>query len=126
MNASEAKQMINATNQVVSNTSDKICLGTKELTLSDTAQSLDFTGLAANDVHSVTIKVKSAAAVADATHLVRYTQVSGDAPTTTHGMWQGAADYFEISNNNNVENVKFIAAETGKFSILSIEYYGKQ
>ena len=128
MDGQQEKMLVDAINRVVSNTNDKVCLGTKELTLSATAQSLSFASLVngstQTDVHSVTIKVKPAGTPTDATHLVRYTQADGDTPTTTHGMWQGAVDYFEINNVNNVKNALFISADGG-FHILTIEYYGK-
>lgn len=107
---------------------DRICLGTKELTLSDTAQSLSFasllSGSVAADVKSVCIKVKKAGVPTDTSHLLRYTLVSTDTPTTSHGMWMGDGDYFEITNNSNIQGLKVIAAEAGVFSILTIEYYG--
>jgi len=107
---------------------DRICLGTKELTLSDTAQSLSFTGLLngslAADVKSVCIKVKKAGSPTDTSHLLRYTLVSTDTPTTSHGMWMGDGDFFEITNNTNIQNLKVISAEAGIASILTIEYYG--
>lgn len=107
--------------------SDRICLGTKELTLSASAQSLVFTGLVSGsgmaDVGAVAIKVKKTGSPADTTHLVRYTQAVGDTPTTTHGMFMGDAAYFEITNKTNVENLKVISADGG-FHILTVEYYG--
>ena len=124
MTPSEVKQFIAETALVVENTKDRICLSTKELTLSDAAQSLSFSGLSANDVKSVCIKVKKAGSPTDDTHLVRLTQALSDTPTTTHGMWFGNGDYFEITNKTNVANLKMIAAEAGIFSILTIEYYG--
>lgn len=118
-----------ALNQIVSNLVDRPCLGVKELTLSDTAQSLSFASLANGstvaDVVSIAIKVKKAGSPTDDTHLVRFTQVDGETPTTSHGMWFGNGDYFEITNNANIRAAKFIAAEAGIFSILTIEYYGK-
>ena len=110
--------------QIIRNTSDKVCLATKKLTLSNTAQALNFSGIQIGDVGSVIIKVKKAGSPTDSTHLVRYTMVDTDAPTTTHGMWYGDGDVFEVSNNKNVIGLKLIAAELGIFSILSIEYYG--
>jgi len=103
---------------------DGICLGTKELTLSDTAQSLSFTSIITADVKSVCIKVKKAGSPTDTTHLLRYTMVSTDTPTTSHGMWMGDGDYFEITNNTNIQALKVIAAEATIASILTIEYYG--
>lgn len=116
---------INITNALLS---DKPCIGVKELTLSDTAQSLSFSGLlngaVAADVKSVCIKVKKAGSPTDNTHLVRYTIVNGETPTTSHGMWMGDGDFFEITNNTNIQNLKVISAQTGIASILTIEYYG--
>ena len=112
---------IGVTNQKLS---DRVCLGTKELTLSNTAQSLSFTSITTADVKSVCIKVKKAGSPTDTTHLLRYTLESTDTPTTSHGMWMGDGDYFEITNNKNVQGLKVIAAEAGVFSILTIEYYG--
>ena len=108
--------------------SDRPCIGVKELMLSNTAQVLDFTSLVdgsvVGDVKSVCIKLKKAAGATDNTHLVRYTVAKGDTPTVTHGMWMGDGDFFEITNNTNIQNLKVIAAEAGIFSILTIEYYG--
>lgn len=107
--------------------SDRICLGTLELTLSTYAQALSFSGLVSGsvqaDVGSVAIKVKKAGSPADTTHLVRYTQAAEDTPTKTHGMFMGDASYFEITNKTNVDNLKVISADDG-LHILSIEYYG--
>jgi hypothetical protein len=120
---------LKSTNQIVKNTSDKVCVGVKELTLTDAAQSLSFASLLNGsvqaDIGSVAIKVKSAGSPTDSTHLVRFTQVSGETPTVSHGMWFGSGDYFEITGNANVSAAKFIAAEVGIASILTIEYYGK-
>lgn len=116
--------LIRATRELSLLLSDKICLATKELTLSAAAQSLNFSGINALDVYSVTIKVKKAGTPTDSTHLVRVTQTAGDTPTTSHGMFFGDADYFEISNSTNVTNLKLISAD-GLFHILTIEYYGK-
>lgn len=119
------ERAIGITNQKLS---DRVCLGTKELTLTDTASAIDFTGLAdgstQNDVKSVCIKVKKAVGSTDTTHLLRYTLVSTDTPTTSHGMWMGDGDYLEISNTTNISGLKVISAEAGVASILTIEYYG--
>lgn len=127
MTPSDVKQLIGAMGLIASNTADKVCVGTKELTLSNTAQSLSFAtllnGTASSDVKYVSIKVKSAGSPTDSTHLVRYTEASGDTPTVTHGMWFGEGDFFDITGNGNVVNSKFIAAELGVFSVLTISYY---
>lgn len=124
----ETAAIVRAIKENTIKTSDRPCIGVKELTLSNTAQSLSFASLlngsVAADVQSVCIKVKKAPLATDNTHLVRYTMVSGETPTTTHGMWMGDGDYFEITNNTNIQNLKLIAAEVGIFSILTIEYYG--
>lgn len=124
--------MSDATNKSIGVTnallSDRQCIGVKELTLSDTAQSLNFSSLlngsVAADVKSVCIKLKKAGTPTDTTHLVRYTTVNGETPTTSHGMWMGDGDFFEITNNTNIQNLKVISAEVGIASILTIEYYG--
>lgn len=122
------KNIVTAIGVVNQSLSDRVCVGTKELTLSDAAQSLSFAslldGCKAGDIKSVCIKVKKAGSPTDATHLVRYTLVNGDTPTTSHGMWMGDGDYFEITNNTNIQNLKVISAEAGIASILTIEYYG--
>ena len=119
----ETTAIIHAIKETNGKLSDRICLATKELTLSATAQSLDFSFLNKLDVGAVAIKVKKVGVPADTTNLVRYTQALGDTPTTTHGMFMGDAAYFEITNKDNVGNLKVISADGG-FHILSIEYYG--
>jgi hypothetical protein len=102
---------------------DKVCLKTEEYTLTGTAANLPFTGISSDDVYSVIIKVKKAGSPADESHLVRYTQVSTDTPTTSHGMWMGNGDLFEITNKANIQGMKVISADGGAH-ILTIEYYG--
>ena len=67
MTPSDAKQIIGALQNSNSKIADKVCLGTKELTLSDTAQSISFATLLNNstssDVKSVCIKVKKAGSI---------------------------------------------------------------
>lgn len=120
----DAVAIIRAIKETNRKLSDRVCLATKELTLSAAAQSLDFTSISASDIGSVAIKVRKTGAPADTTHLVRYTQALGDTPTTSHGMYMGDASYFEITNSTNVGNLKLISAD-GLFHILSIEYYNK-
>lgn len=122
MTKQEAAALIGRTQDTNSKLSDRICLATKELVLSTTAQSLDFTSLSRLDIGAVAIKLKKAGTPADLSHLVRYTQALGDTPTTSHGIFMGDAAYFEITNNANVSNLKLISADGG-FHILSIEYY---
>lgn len=123
MTSAEAKQLIGAVESSNLKLSDKRCLLVENLTLSAIAQSLAFTGISSSDVKGVAIKVKKAGAPADATHLVRYSQVSTVTPTTSVGMWMGDGDYFEITNKTNVSELKVISAD-GLFHILTIEYYG--
>lgn len=118
----EAASLINGIQETNRKLSDRICLATKELTLSATAQLIDFSSLARNDVGAVAIKVKKVGAPTDTSHLVRYTQALGDTPTTSHGIFMGDAAYFEITNKDNLTNLKVISADGG-FHILSIEYY---
>lgn len=128
MGPGQEANIVGALERIVSNTNDKVCLGTKELVLSNVAKSLSFAGLENNskpkDVFSVTIKVKAVGSPTNVSDLVRYTQALSDTPTTTHGMWQGSGDYFEINNNPNVINSKFISSDGGTH-ILTVEYYGK-
>ena len=114
---------IGVTNQKLS---DKVCLGTEELTLSSVAQALPFTGISkTDDVGSVIIKVKKLGVPTDATYLLRYTQAVGDTPVAaTKGMWMGDGDLFEITNNTNVKALKLIATDA-LFCNITIEYYGK-
>jgi hypothetical protein len=104
--------------------SDKICLGSEEMVLSATAQSLPFTGINSADVGSVLIKCRKIGTPTDSTYLLRYTQTSGITATTILGMWMGDGDVFEINNNANVVALKLIATDA-LFCKLSIEYYGK-
>jgi len=104
--------------------SDKVCLGTENLTLTAAAQSLPFTGISSADVGGVIIKVKKTSTPTDATYLLRYTQTAGVTPTTSVGMWMGDGDLFEINNNANVIAFKAIATDA-TFGTLTIEYYGK-
>lgn len=120
----EIQDIISAIGRTNASLSDRVCLATKELTLSATAQSLSFSGLSQIDIGSVAIKVKKTGSPLDSSHLVRYTQANLDTPTTTHGIFMGDASYFEITNNTNVSNLKLISADGG-FHTLSIEYYGK-
>lgn len=125
MTPSEAQQIIGALQASVSKLSDKVCLGTEDLVLSATAQVLPFTGITATtDVGGVLIKCKKIGTPTDATYLLRYTQKSGDTPTTSKGMWMGDGDLFEINNNANVLNLKLIATDV-TFCTITIEYYGK-
>lgn len=103
---------------------DKKCLLTEELELSNVAQSLPFTGLNKNDVGGVLIKVQKVGAPTDVTNLVRYTQSDTGVPTTTHGMWMGDGDVFEVNNNFNFKDMKVISSDGG-LHILTIEYYGR-
>lgn len=119
----ETMAIIHAIKETNGKLSDRVCLATKELVLSATAQSLDFTSLIKADVGAVAIKVKKVGTPTDTTNLVRYTQALLDTPTTSHGMFMGDAAYFEITNKENVGNLKLISADGG-FHILSIEYYG--
>lgn len=119
----EASSLVGGIQETNRKLSDRICLATKELTLSATAQSLDFTSLAQGDVGAVAIKVRKAGSPVDTSNLVRYTQAALDTPTTSHGIFMGDAAYFEITNKTNVANLKVISADGG-FHILSIEYYG--
>jgi hypothetical protein len=119
----ETLAIVRAIKETNGKLSDRVCLGTKELTLSASAQSLSFTGFDPLDVGAVAIKVKKVGSPADAGHLVRYTQALGDVPTTSHGMFMGDAAYFEVTNKTNVSNLKLISADGG-LHILSIEYYG--
>jgi hypothetical protein len=113
---------IGVTNQKLS---DKVCLGTEDLTLSAVAQSLPFTGISKReDVGGVIIKVRKTGSPTDSTYLLRYTQAKGAAPTTILGMWFGDGDVFEVNNNENVINFKVIATDA-TFGTLTIEYYGK-
>ncbi len=119
-------EIIRAIKENSINTSDRVCLKCEELTLSSTAVAvpLPFTGIAQSfDVKAVHIKVKKIGSPADSSNLVRYTQAPGDSPTTTHGMWMGDGDYFEVTNKTNISNLKFIAVDA-LFAILTIEYYG--
>jgi len=122
------KGIVTSINAMSQSLSDLVCLGTKELTLSDTAQVLSFSSLlngsVAGDVKAICIKVKKAGSPTDTTHLLRYTLVSTDTPTTSHGMWMGDGDYLEITNKTNISGLKVISAEVGIASILTIEYYG--
>ena len=119
----ETIEVIRAIKETNGKLSDRVCLATKELVLSATAQSLDFTSLNKADVGAVVLKVKKVGTPTDTTHLVRYTQAALDTPTTSHGVFMGDAAYFEITNKDNVGNLKVISADGG-FHILSIEYYG--
>lgn len=110
--------------QVIRNTSDKVCLKTEEINVTNTASALPFTGIQSGDVGSVIIKVKKGGSPADDTHIVRTTQISTDTPTALHGMWYGNGDIFEISNNANVLGFKIIATEN-LTHVATIEYYGK-
>lgn len=118
----ETTAIIRAIKETNSKLSDRVCLATKELTLSAAAQSLSFASLSQDDVGAVAIKVKKTGSPTDTTHLVRYTQAAGDTPTTSHGMFMGDSAYFEVTNKTNVANLKVISAD-GLFHILSIEYY---
>lgn len=118
----ETTAIVRAITQTNITLSDRACLATKELVLSSTAQSLDFTNLSMPDVGAVCLKVKKTGVPADTTVLVRYTQAFGDVPTTTHGMFMGDSAYFEVTNKTNVANLKVISAD-GLAHVLSIEYY---
>jgi len=116
------ERAIGTTNQKLS---DKVCLLTEDLILSDTAQSLPFTGISSADVGGVVIKVKKIDSPTDSTYLLRYTQKEGDAPiAASKGMWFGDGDVFEVNNNTNVVNLKLIATDA-LFCTITIEYYGK-
>jgi len=105
--------------------SDKVCLGTEDLTLTASALPLPFTGVNSADVGGVIIKVKKIGSPTDSTYLLRYTQNIGETPVAaTKGMWMGDGDLFEINNNTNVVALKLIATDA-LFCTLTIEYYGR-
>lgn len=122
----ETTAIIRAIKETNLKLSDRVCLKVEELTLASTATAvpLPFTGISKTaDVKAVHVKVKKIGTPADVTNLVRYTQALGDSPTTTHGMWMGDGDYFEVTNKENIANLKFVAVDA-LFAILTIEYYG--
>jgi len=124
-------EIIRAIKETNSKLSDKICLGTEDLTLTSAALPLPFTsailpsGITSADIGGVIIKVKKIGTPTDATYLLRYTQKVGDTPVAaSKGMWMGDGDLFEINNNTNVVNLKLIATDA-LFCTITIEYYGK-
>lgn len=124
----EAASLIGSMQELGRKLSDKVCLGTEDLTLTASALPLPFTALPSGttsaDVGGVIIKVKKIGAPTDSTYLLRYTQSVGSTPTTSVGMWMGDGDLFEINNNTNVKALKLISTDA-LFCTITIEYYGK-
>jgi hypothetical protein len=113
----------NALDRIAKNTSDKVVLKSTELTLSNTAQSVSFSGVNSADVIAIEIRVRKTGVPADATHIARMTTVSGDTPTTSHGMYLGDGDIYTVTGNPNCIALKLIATEA-LGHIANLVYYG--
>lgn len=131
MTPQQFQSIVGAMQNGNSKLSDKVCLGTEDLTLTASALPLPFTtaalpsGITSADIGGVIIKVKKIGSPTDSTYLLRYTQKVGDTPVAaTKGMWMGDGDLFEINNNTNVVALKLIATDA-LFCTITIEYYGK-
>lgn len=102
---------------------DKVALKQEEITLTQSAQPLPFTGIKPTDVYAVEIRILASGTPTKSSNIANFTMVVSDTPTSTHGMYLGDGDYYEITNQANIQNFKIIATEN-LAHVCHIIYYG--
>lgn len=112
--------------QIASNTGDKVVLLQEEITLSNSAQSPAFTGIAKTDVYAIELRVRKVGSPVDSGYIALFTVAPNDTPVvaSSHGQYLGNGDIYEITGQANVANFKIIATES-LAHICHIIYYGK-